>query len=969
MNTRFRTALLSSTLIASAALVATPAFAQATMTPPAGEPDTTVSQPAESTDTTPVSQAPTDAQGEIIVTGSRIARPDLEASSPVAVISGESLRETNNVTVEQILAVNPQFASGFGQSSNNPGDGSATANLRGLEEERTLVLIDGKRAPAFDTNGRVDLNSIPTGLIKRIDILTGGASSVYGSDAIAGVVNFILDDRFKGIRLDGSAQTYGEGDGEIYNATLTAGMPIGDRGNIIGSIGWTKRNGVFFGDRSCCSVAVDSYDFTASGGSSNTVPTAFDIPGADRIQIQPDGSVTTDVALYNFNPVNYVQSPFRRINAMLIGRYELTDNIEAYARAMYADNKVQLQLAPTATAGFGFNIDPSNPFLSPDLYDAFFNTTANPDLIINDGTDVANDPTARAGTSNVGIRRRIIETGGRTEDFRTKSQQYVGGLRGDLGSFNWDVFAQWGQSKKHTVFRNDLSYTALQQALDVVDDGNGNAVCFNPANGCVPLNLFTTEPLSADSIAFVLRDAIEDSKTSQFIAGGNLGGDLTLLHSPLAAHPAAIALGVEYRKEKGSTAVDPLYASGDLIYYGQGQNISGSYDVREVYGEMKLPLIEDRPYISSLGLELGVRYSDYSNVGGVWSYKYGGDYAPVRGFRFRTIYQRAVRAPNIYELYSPVVAGTGGLSFDPCTGTVTAAVQAACIAQGAPASRFNNGVSSIPDPISGQINIFTGGNQNLEEEVSDTFTLGAVLSPTLIRGFSASVDYYKIKIKNAISDTSPSLTLDACFSNPSPNNPACTSIVRNPIDGSLSGDTTIGVPSQLGNVASIATKGFDFTAGYRGGVSSGVHYALNLAATWTRSYKFNDTECAGFFGPVCDYEPMPTWKHVAEATVGSGPWSSNTRWRYLSSVDADSDISGPDGILVQQIPSYSYFDQTFSYNLADRYQFRFGVLNVFNKKPPFVGDTTGATAGGGGTFPNTYDVLGRAFFVGATARF
>ena len=954
-----------------AALVAVPSAAFAQSTP--ATPETIQEAPPESAQT---STADDNGGAEILVTGSRIARPDLVASSPVAVITAEDMKATNTVTVEQILAANPQFSSGFGQSSNNPGDGSATVNLRGLEEQRTLVLIDGKRAPSYDTQGAVDVNSIPTALIKRIDVLTGGASAVYGSDAIAGVVNFILNDRFEGLTVDGSSQITSRGDGAIYDGSITGGIKLGDRGNLVVSGGWSKRKGVYFGARNCCDVALDSSDLVSSGGSSNTVPTAFDVPGAGRLQVTgPNGALTDDVQLYNFNPVNYVQSPFKRWNVMALTRYELTDGIEFYGRANYSDVKVNLQLAPTATAGFLFNIDPSNPFLSDDERAAFFDTVANPGLIINDGSGVGSDPTARAGTSVVGIRRRVIETGGRLENFHTKNMQFVGGFRGDLTpSLHYDVFAQYGQSKKHTVLRNDLSYTALQQSLDVVAGPGGQPVCFDQSNGCVPLNVFADGTLSQNALAFVLRDALEDTKITQFIVGGNLSGDIGFLKSPWANGSAAFSVGAEYRKEKGSTAVDPLYASGDLIYYGQGQNISGKYDVKEIYAELKLPIVEDRPFIYSLGLELGGRYSDYSTVGSVWSYKVGGDWAPARGYRFRGIYQRAVRAPNIYELYSPVVAGTGGLGSDPCAGPgISASVAAVCIAQGAPAAS----IGIIPDPISGQINIFTGGNPNLGEETSDTWTFGLVLNPPELRGFTASIDYFNIKVKGAISDTPPSITISQCFDNPDPASAVCQSIVRNPADGSLSGPTYVGVPSTLGNVGSIKTDGIDITLGYRGGSDEGFNYGLTFAGTYTRNFKFqalptsSAEQCAGYFGPVCDYEPIPKWKHVADVRLGWKNVTFLTRWRYFGKVKADADLT-PDSdnpILVQKIKAFNYFDETVTFDIADKFSFRVGVLNVFDKKPPLVGDTTGATAVGGGTFPNTYDVLGRTFFAGATVHF
>ena len=911
------------------------------------------------------------APDDIIVTGSRIARPDLASSSPVAVVSAEAIKQTNTVTVEQILASNPQFTAAFGSASNNPGDGSATVDLRGLDEKRTLVLIDGKRAPTYDTTGAVDVNSIPTALLKRVEVLTGGASAVYGSDAVAGVVNFILDDRFEGLRADGSSQITGRGDGALYDLSLTGGLALGDRGNLVVSGGYSKRNGVKFGARKRNSVALDSSDLVSSGGSSNGVPTIFDLADGSQVQITDDGTLTDDVQLYNFTPVNYAQVPFERYNAMALLRYDLTDGIEFYGRANYSRIKVNQTLAPTATAGFTFNIDPANPFLTDDERAVFFGPDAS---IITPETVDPDDPSSRVGSSTIGIRRRIVETGGRIEINKTKNMQFVGGLRGDIGdSLHWDTFAQYGQSKKSRDFLNDLSYTALTQALDVVAGPDGPQ-CFDPSGGCVPLNLFTTATIPQSELAFVLRNGREDTKITQFIAGGNLSGDLGFLKSPWADEPAAFSVGVEYRREKGTTAVDANYGSGDLIYYGQGQNISGKYNVKEIYAELKIPIVQDKPFIYALNLEGGFRYSDYSTVGSVYTYKAGGDWSPAEGFRLRGIYQRAVRAPNIYELYSPVVAGTGSLTSDPCAGSeVPSSIAAICIAQGAPAST----IGSIQQPISGQINIFTGGNLNLTEEKSDTYTIGVVINPPSMKRLSIAIDYFNIDIKNAITETSPFNTIDQCYNvTQDINSAACQGIVRNTLTGSLSGNTEFGVASVLGNIQSLKTDGIDVTASYLGGEATGFSWGISFSGTYTRNYKKDDTQCAGRFGSACNLEPIAKWKHVANVNFGWKGVNFATRWRYFGTVKQDASRYNPDGsinednfLLRHKIGGYSYFDETVSFDINDAFTLRAGVQNVFDKKSPIVGDTVGADPNAGSTFPNTYDVLGRTFFAGASVKF
>jgi iron complex outermembrane recepter protein len=901
---------------------------------------------------------------EIVVTGSRIARPDLAATSPVSIVGAEQIKSVNTVTVEQILAVNPQFAPGSTGASNNPGEGSATLDLRYFGPQRTLVLLNGKRLPVYDSQGQVDVNQIPTALIKNIQILTGGASAVYGSDAIAGVVNFVLDDKFTGLKLDAGAQITGQGDGGIYDFSLTGGIKLGDRGHLVVTGNYAERQGVRFGARPFSNTVLCSDDLVSFCGSSNTTPTAFDIPGAGRQQITSAGGLTEDVVGYNYAPINYAQVPLKRYGGLALFNYDLSDNVTAYGQGYYQHVAVVTTLAPTATAGFFFNIDPSNPFLTAAQRNAFFDAGANPDLCINDATPdtCSGDPTARLGTSTVGIRRRITETGGRVQEFTSDTYQALLGLRGTIGSnLHWDVSAQYAEVKKNNILRNDLSYTALQQALDVVAGPNGPQ-CFNPAGGCVPLNLFVTGDLSPQSLAFVLRNATQNNKTTQFVAEGSIGGDIGFLTSPLASKPAAFSFGAAYRKETASTAVDPLYASGDLIYYGQGFNIAGRYDVKEVYGEFIMPLIQDKPFAESLNFEGGYRYSNYSTAGGVHSYKFGGDWTPVRGLKFRAIYQRAVRAPNIFELYVPLTSGTGALGTDPCAGAnVPAATAAICIAQGAPAGS----IGTIPEPIAGQVNGFTGGNSRLGAEKADTYTFGAVIQPAQIPGLSLAVDYYSIKLGNAITFPPTQFVVNQCFvveKNAAGAN--CQSIVRNRLDGSLSGPISVGVPTLYSNFARIGARGVDVDLSYSRGASDRFHYSFSFAGTYQISNTTQLSECAGRFGASCD-TPLPKWKHTANLGLGFGSVDFNTRWRLIGATRQDSDTD----ILKSSIPAYSYFDETVNLRVNDKFTLSLGVLNLLDTKPPIVGDTSGALSTAGSTFPTVYDVLGRSVFARVTAAF
>ncbi len=906
----------------------------------------------------------------IVVTGSRIERPDLTASSPVSIVGADAIKQVNTVTVEQILSVNPQFAAGTTGASNNPGDGSATLDLRGLGSQRTLVLMNGKRLPLYDTTGSVDVNQIPTALIKNVQVLTGGASAVYGSDAVTGVVNFVLDDKFTGLTMDGGAQITGKGDGALYDGSLTAGFNVGERGHFIVSANYAQRQGVKYSERSFSNTVLCSSDNVSFCGSSNTYPTAFDVPktldaagntlAGGRFQVQPDGTLSKSVKGYNYNPVNYAQVPFERYGVTALWNYDLTDGVELYGWGSYQHVKVVTTLAPTATAGFTFNIDPSNPLLSPDERNAFFNTEANPNLAINED-----------GTSTIGIRRRMIETGGRVEEHTSKTYQILGGLRGTIGSnWNWDASVQYAEVKKFELLRNDLSYNALSQALDVVAGPGGSAICRDAtarAAGCVPLNLFVVNGITPQALSYVLRNASQDNKTTQFVAEASISGDLNFLSSPLASKPAAISIGGDYRRETADTLVDDAYASGDLIYYGQGFSIRNKgYNVKEAYVEFKMPLIQDKPFFRALDIEAGYRYSNYSTSGGVSAYKFGGDWSPIEGLKLRANYQRSVRAPNVYELFLPQVSGTGSLGTDPCAGPgISASVAAICVAQGAPQSA----IGGIPGPIAGQVNAFFGGNPDLKAEKSDTITVGAVIEPSQVRGLSLTVDYYDIKIKDAIFQAPISVIINQCFNvEKDANGATCKGIHRNHLDGSLSGDTSIGVPSTYANVGSIRARGVDFGFNYHHGPHDAFHYAFSFMGTyqWKNNTKIGDTliECAGLFGADCD-TPTPHWKHTADLSFGWSKIGFNTRWRLIGATNEDNSTN----ILTKHIETVSYIDETVNVDVNEKFSLSFGVLNVFDKTPPIVGDTSGATSVGGSTFPTVYDVLGRSVFARVSAKF
>jgi outer membrane receptor protein involved in Fe transport len=968
---RLLTGAASTALLLSFSAV--PAFAQ--VQPSAGD-SAAPAVPATAT-------GETEATSDIVVTGSRISRPDLLASSPVATISAETLRATNTVTVESYLTESPQFVAGTTATTNNGADGTATVDLRGLGSNRTLVLIDGKRMVPSSIGGSVDINAIPSILIKRIDVLTGGASSVYGADAIAGVVNFVLDDKFEGFKVDASSQITSRGDAPQYNATAALGIKLGDRGHLVIGGDYTKRAGIYQDARAYSAQATDSsVRGTGPGGlgltgSSNTTPTQIDLTrGSFQLNngSQP-GAVNdfvTPYQLYNFNPANYLQTPLERYNATALLSYQLTDGIELFARGSYTHSAVTAILAPTATAGFNFIISPNNPFL----------TAQQRSVIFADPADLNPD-----GTANVAIRRRITETGGRIENFENSSYFGMGGLRGAIaGKYHWEVSAQYGETDQTQNLLNDLSYTALSQAVNAVPGAGGvGAACADPSNGCVPIDLFSTTPIPANQLAYVLRNGHQSNKYTQFDVNGSIGGNLDFVQSPFASGPAAISIGVEYRKETGNQLVDANYGSGDLIYYGQGTAVpNASFNTKEVFGELKVPLASDKPFLEQLNIEGGIRYSHYTNNTTAGSssydattYKFGGDWTPVRGFRLRALFNRAIRDPTIAELNSPVVSGTDNLAVDPCTGAagtgaISAATQAICIAQGAPAASFVNGVSTVKPPIAGQVNALIGGNTSLKPEKANTLTIGAVISPPQLRNFNMTVDYYTIKIEGYIATNGGSIDnlADQCFNHG--NSAYCAAFIRNPFNGQLSGGTAYGVLEGLANASTLKSRGIDVTATYRVPLGSAGRIDLDFAGTYTLQYDLTPAaglapiQCAGKFGFACNLNPIPNWKHNLNVTYGLGSVSLLGRWRMIGAVSEDV---GTD-IIKSRIGAQSYFDSTLMFDVNKQFGLRIGIENMFDKDPPNVGGTAGGTAyNSANTFPGVYDSLGRTFFAGASVKF
>lgn len=1042
MRMTTRSILFGSTLLASAALVSAPAFAQAAPATP--QSDTSTSTTDDQTGT----------GSDIVVTGSLIRNPNLVASTPVAVIGAEelALRQTN--TAEQIVRDLPGASPSIGSAVNNGNGGASYVDLRGLGNFRNVVLLDGNRIAPASSVGRTDLNNIPLALIQRADVVTGGAATTYGADAVSGVLNFITKQDFSGVELSVSNQITGRGDGYYFRGDLTVGSNFdGGRGNAVLSVGYQKSDPVYQGARD---FSVNNYTSTsgALGGSGTTVPTRFSLQGlagpvgtAGRVagnrQINPaTGALVTPVVNFNFNPYNIFQTPFERYNIYGAARYEVSDSVEVYSRGLFSKNTVSTIIAPSGSFGSPLAIPFSNPFIPAAARQTFCD---NQPTFTAAGVQVAQLTAAQCGAAaaatsitdpnfrffTVATNRRATEVGPRLSDFQTTIFDYRIGARFNItDSIKLDINGSYGESENIQAIRNYVLTSRLRTAVftssattcnlgsspavpsqGIVASGAGTTA----GTGCVPVNLFGVQgSIAPNQVPYLTADSTTRNNTSLAQARALLTGDVGVT-SPWADNPISFALGGEYRRYTASQASDTLSQTpGELGGAGgAAPSFRGSYNVKEGYGEINIPLVADAPLFKSLSIEAGVRYSDYGVDTAVprgydtLTYKGGATWEPVSGLRIRGSYQRAVRAPNIGELFAPVSTGLTTLLADACAGarpTTNADLRATCLAQGAPVAS----IGSIQNPTAGQANVTSGGNPLLNPERSDSYTLGFVFQPNFVPGLTISVDYYNIYIERAISQITAQAAYNACFGNStgggitaaSATSAACTIIRRNPATGALDGDpsTTAGLSIQPGNNGRILTDGIDLTANYRRDIGF-AKLDIGFQGNWTNRAFFqaapgtNSFRCVGLYGPNCGSpgsagpsstpgSPQPefTWNQRTTLSFESVDFSLN--WRHLSGLNIEPNqpprfngvIAG--GVLAgrqvnfSRIPDYDYFDLATRFTVGEHFNLTLTVSNLFDRQPPIVGGNTGTTAfNSGNTYPSTYDALGRRFAATATVKF
>lgn len=953
-------------------------------------------QPEQTTQPEAAPAAPTET---IRVTGTRIQSPGVVANSPITTVGEEEFSFRQPVAVEELIRTLPAAAPAIGPGVNNGSGGGATIDLRGLGSNRTLVLMDDRRIVPFNLGGAVDTNVIPLALISRVDLVTGGAASVYGSDAISGVVNFVLKDDFEGVELAGSWGTSGDGDGDRRRAELTIGGNFdGGRGNAVFSVGYTLTDAIRQDARDIGLVSLGSNNGLPQG-SVTAVPSVFNAP-AQRVEDaagnpildadgeeqfrtfggnqQIDPSTGELVAVYNpfnFNPDNYYQGPLDRYQMIARGNYEINRHAEVYADALYVNSKVGTQLASSGSFNNTYDVPIGNPYMPQPMRE---------DLCVL--YDIADCTVGNPETVQLSVNRRFEELGPRLNDFETTTFQYTAGIRGDIvGNWSYDAYYQYGQSDQIQIRGNWGSNARVGQALNAVS----TTECVDTSNGCVPLNVFGEEgTITQDQVDFINLSAILRQSVEQEVLFGNVAGDLGEFGSPWASDPIALAGGYEYRRVAASTASDQAsQIQGEVLGTGAPTpDREGTFQLYEFFGEAYVPLIQDMQFVRNLSLELGARNTEFKSGGrsdNYWTYKVGGEWAVVDDLRFRGLYQRATRAPNINELFAPQVTGLSNLSTDPCAGAGPvgdAALTQLCIQTGVPQGAIGN----LAQPSAGQVNVLTGGNPELGPEVADTYTAGFVYQPSFVPGFSLSLDYFLIELEDAITAPSVADVIDQCYSTAfNPNrefNAACELVGRSSISGNLNDLQADGIILASDNFGTNKREGFDLNMSYGFDLADvGVNPDLGgivLSFQGTLYTAFNNQptpdavnrDCLGYYSVAC-LNPRPDLKTTTRATWNVSDFDVSLQWRHIGSVIVEPG-SGTWFEDFSRIPAYNYFDLSAGWDVNDVTRLNLTVANLTDESPPNVGNTIGATAfNSGNTFPQTYDVIGRFFTVGARVRF
>ncbi|PKP94470.1 MAG: TonB-dependent receptor [Alphaproteobacteria bacterium HGW-Alphaproteobacteria-14] len=1004
----------------------------------------------------------------ITVTGSRIRRPDLQSAVPVLAIEAEGLRRSGNFQLGDALNELPQLRGTFGSQNSGRFIGTAglsLLDLRGLGTDRTLVLVNGRRhVTSTPGDFSVDTATIPTELLQRVDVVTGGNSAIYGSDAIAGVVNFILRNDYEGVSLNAQSGISDFGDRESYNFSGTAGRNFADgRGNIAVSAEYSRQRPLTFRERDNFGPFTGAPGFSTTDINFNEGPEGDGIPDTTFFNGQPFGlkfnQISENGAVLTTCPANLadprrpftctgIRSPvtgaefgdnfffqpngdllrnnpfadlrgfgggtlggfgssvnlpdgqlqvgIERYSFNALTKYEFSTAAEAFFEAKYVNVTAnQASNQPTFTSGGGttavFSVN--NPFLSDQARGVLANILP-------------------AGATAFQMLRFNADLGTRAEDHERETYRFVGGFRGQLsgpgsGNLSYEVAGNFGRTETFFETGGNLLTANFNRAANAVRNTEGNIVCgvnadANPNNddpACVPINLFGFGAPSKEAADFVLFTSSRKQWAEQLNFTAFLSGDSSgLLELP--GGPIGFALGGEYREEKAFSAFDPITASGQTFLNSAEPFDPPTFDVAEVFGEIRIPLLADLPFIKELTLEGAVRYSDYNISGGSTAYNFGGIYSPFEGLRIRGGYARSVRVPNLSDTFSPQSQTFANGLVDPCDQNVIRNVEfrvERCAEAGVPATVTlpDNSVVPFTNTAQSGTSGFNQGNPNLQPEIGKSFTLGLVFQPTFFPGFTASLDFYDIEVSQVISGLTGQAIINRCFEDPvTIDNPFCDAVFRRAPTGNVFTDFAFdgqtsrvfgGIEPQtfpsVGpaflnqpfNFAALETSGIDARFNYARKLDADWALDLNLIVSWLedrRQFTFitdpdRATQLRSTLGD-------PEWQFNLSAGVTYKNFTFIYEGRFIDRMligafETQNSFQGrppqnADAFPVKFFPEIYYSDIRLEWNSEEDFGFYFGVDNLFNQLPPF-----GQTGTGGGS--SIYNNTGRFFFAGINVNF
>jgi iron complex outermembrane receptor protein len=998
------------------------------------------------TSTTTAATQPDPTLAEVVVTGSRIVAPNAVSTSPIQVVTAKELQQGGKTDAIDFLNQLPQnFQNAQTDLSNNssglntPG-GVTVADLRGLGPQRTLVLINGRRLGVGDPNTAnpnpsPDLDQIPISLVERVDVVTGGASATYGSDAIAGVINFIMKKNFEGIEIGGQLSEYQHNnhetgiqnlesvpdygavtgnrtDGRTRTFNLLMGTNIADgKGNVTAYFDYRNAAPVVSADRDfggcqlnlnkaltsvACHGSANSNYFSLANGNAYTVVGNQFLPWP-QVGSNPPPE-------FNSQKYIYMSREDERYSAGFLAHIDINEYVKPYAEFGFMDDKSTEVVAPSGlfqqnptdpTGNGNFNINCDNPLLSGQQASIICSpaqlafVAANPSQPCVFPAGGAASPNC----ANINIGRRNVEGGGRTSYWDHTNYRAVFGATGDFAdAWKYDVYGQYYTTTVFTSNTNYLNYAAVNNAFQVTGTA-ANPTCIS-GPPCVPWNIFKTGGVTAAQLVYLYAPGTADGTSTERTLHADVSGDLGKygIKSPLATDGLAVNVGAEHRSDHLDFAPDAAELSGQLAGFGGASvAVNAGTSVKEGFIELRAPLIQDKPGFKDLIVDTGYRYSDYNLSGGVNTYKFELQYAPISDVRFRGGYQRAIRAASVLELYTP--QSFGGISqpgIDPCaatrdpnTGAVTAATAslAQCIPSGVTAAEYGNGgtTNSIKQCVALQCSQVQGGNTALKPEQSDSVTFGVNLTPSFAPGLTGSVDFYRIKVTGVVGTISAPVILNNCLATGDPT--YCRLIVRDS-NGSISGSSVAsgGYILQTNiNVGAVSVSGIDIQASYRLPLDRWGSLFFNFAGSDLLTNKTTPLpgaptyNCAGLFGPSCQ-TVNPRWRHNLRASWET-PWSVELTafWRYIGTTSLDGNSSQPTiggqpyDAFDAKMPAVSYLDLSAAWRVIENLEIRAGVNNVFDKDPPIVSSNV-APSGAANSFP-TYDQLGRQFFAAFKVKF